>query len=187
MKTLLLTLSALALVSPALAAPTTWKADPAHSSVGFKIRHFFSKVPGTFAKLDATIVHDPENVAANSAEATIEVASVNTGNERRDAHLKSPDFFAAEQFPRITFKSTSWTKTGEDTYDIVGDLTIKDVTRPVTLRARHLGSGPGPRGKQVSGWEATTTINRHDFGVTYTNPALGDEVEIEIQIEANTL
>ena len=186
MKRLLLPVLVFSLAAgSAVGAPITWKADAAHSSVGFKIRHFFAKVPGSFAKVDAVVVHDPENPSANLAEATIEVGSIHTGNERRDGHLKTGDFFEVEKFPRIAFKSTGWTKTGEGTFDIVGDLTIKEVTKPVTLKARFLGSGPGPRGKQVSGWEATTTINRHDFGVTYANPALGDEVEIEIQLEAN--
>jgi polyisoprenoid-binding protein YceI len=167
------------------AAPTTWKADTAHTAVVFKIRHFFSKVPGTFSGVQATLVFDPENPAANSVEATIPTATINTANERRDRHLKNEDFFLVETYPTITFKSTRWTKTGAQTYDVTGDLTIKDVTKPVTLRTTFLGSGPGARGGQVGGWEATTTINRQEFGVSYTNPALGDEVEIEIQFEAN--
>ncbi len=185
MKRCLLLLTALALAGTATAAPTTWKADAAHSSVGFKIRHFFSKVPGSFSKIDATLVFDPENVDANSVMATIEAASIQTGNDRRDNHLRNPDFFQVEVFPKITFKSTAWKKTGENTFDITGDLTIKDVTKPVTLKATLLGTGPGPRGKQVTGWEASTTINRQEFGVTYANAALGDEVEVEIQFEAN--
>lgn len=181
--TVLLTSSLLA--ASATAAPTAWKADSAHTSVVFKIRHFFSKVPGSLSGVQVALVFDPENPAANSVEATIPVGSINTGNERRDRHLKSEDFFLAEQYPSITFKSTSWTKTGDDTYDVVGDLTIKDVTKPVTLRAKFLGSGPGARGGQVSGWEVKTTLNRHDLGITYANPALGDEVDIEIELEAN--
>ncbi|HEX2099429.1 MAG TPA: YceI family protein [Candidatus Synoicihabitans sp.] len=183
---LLLTLAGLA-AATVTAAPTTWKADSAHSSVGFKIRHFFSKLPGSFAKVDATVAYDPENVAASSVEATISTASINTGNERRDGHLKNEDFFLVEKYPTITFKSTSWTKTGENTFDITGDLTIKDVTKPVTLKAVHLGTMAGPRGKQVAGWEAKTTLNRHDFGVSFANPALGDEVDVEITIEASPI
>jgi polyisoprenoid-binding protein YceI len=186
-KRLLVTVLASSLAAVTLgAAPSNWKADAAHTSVGFKIRHFFAKVPGSFSGIQAALVFDPENPAANSVEATIPVASINTANERRDRHLKTDDFFSVEKYPNVTFKSTSWTKTGQDTYDVVGDLTIKDITKTVTLKAKFLGSGPGPRGGQVSGWEVRTTINRHEFGVSYANPALGDDVDIEIEFEATS-
>lgn len=184
MMRLLFLIASLSCVAALSAAPTTWKADPAHSSVGFAVRHFFSKVPGTFANLDATIVYDAEDPSASSANATIGVASVNTDNEKRDSHLQSGDFFLVESFPTMTFQSTAWKKTGENTFDITGDLTIRDVTKPVTLNATLLGTGPGMRGSTLSGWEATTTIDRTEWGITYGGGVVGNEVDITINIEA---
>ncbi len=183
MKKLLLALVSLSAATAAFAAPQTFKIDPAHSSVGFNIRHFFTKVPGTFAKFDGTIVYDAENTAASTAEAVIQVASVNTNDQKRDGHLQNQDFFLVEKFPTMTFKSKSWTKTGDDTFDIVGDLTIKDVTEEVTLKAKLLGVGPGARGNTLSGWEATTTLDRTKFGIDYGIPAVGKEVDVMINIE----
>jgi polyisoprenoid-binding protein YceI len=177
-----------ALTPAAFSAGQTYVIDPVHSSVGFSIRHFVSKVPGTFTKFSGTIVFDRDNLGASQADATIEVGSVTTANDKRDTHLKSPDFFEADKFGTITFKSSSWTKTGEDTYDVAGDLTIKSVTKPVTLKVTSLGFGPGMQGAQLSGWEAAATIKRSDFGVN--GPAmlgtmLGDDVAISISIEAD--
>jgi polyisoprenoid-binding protein YceI len=184
MKKSLLLAASLVLCSVGFAAPQTFKIDPSHSSVGFAVRHFFSKVPGSFAKFDGTIVYDAENVANSKAEATIQVASVNTNDTKRDAHLQNEDFFVAEKFPTITFKSKSWTKTGADTFDIVGDLTIKDVTQEVTVKAKLLGVGPGMRGATLSGWEGTTTIDRTKFNMGYGLPAVGKEVDVTLNIEA---
>lgn len=184
MKKYLLALLTLGLVSHLGAAPTTWKADPAHSSVGFAVRHFFSKVPGTFANLDCTIVYDADNVGASKATATIGIAGVNTDNERRDGHLQTDDFFSAATYPNMTFTSTKWVKTGDNTFDITGDLTIRDVTKPVTLKAALLGTGPGPRGATLSGWEASATINRTEWGINYGAGVVGEEVEISINVEA---
>src|SRR5690606_7296497 len=108
MKRLLLPLLALGLGAAVHAEPVTWKVDPSHSSVGFSIRHFFAKVPGTFANLESTIVFDAENVGASTATATIGVASVDTDNEKRDEHLKNDDFFSVAKFPNISFTSTKW-------------------------------------------------------------------------------
>jgi polyisoprenoid-binding protein YceI len=175
---------ALSLASVAFGDVPEWKIDPAHSSVGFNVRHFFNKVPGSFSKFEGVIRFDPENVAASSAEATIQVASVNTNAPKRDAHLQNEDFFLSEKFPAITFKSKSWVKTGDNTFDVTGDLTIKDVSREVVLKTTLLGIGPGRPGKTVSGWEATTTLNREDFGLTYGQGIVGNEVEIVLNIQA---
>jgi polyisoprenoid-binding protein YceI len=177
---------ALAVAAPASAAET-YVIDPVHSSVGFSIRHFVSKVPGRFAKFQGTITVDRTNLAQSSAEATIDIASVDTGNKRRDDHLRNPDFFDAAKYPTMTFKSTSWKKTGENTYDVTGDLTLKDVTKPVTLKVTSLGFGPGMGGTQLSGWEATTTIDKKEWNMkdpTGLDAALGDDVTITINIEA---
>jgi polyisoprenoid-binding protein YceI len=175
---------ALAISARVSAATETYVPDPAHSSIGFSIRHFFTKVPGTFTKYTATIVVDRENLEKSSAEANITVASVNTGQPKRDAHLQQPEFFDAAKFPTITFKSKAWKKTGENTYDVTGDLTIKGVTREVTLKVSALGFGPGMQGTMLSGWEATTKLNRHDFGVNAFKGVVGDDVDITINVEA---
>jgi polyisoprenoid-binding protein YceI len=187
MKTLLCLVGALICAS-AQGAVETYKIDPVHSSVGFTVRHFFTKVPGQFTKFEGTISVDRDNLEKSSTEATIQVGSVDTRNERRDSDLKSGNYFAADQFPTISFKSTKWAKTGEDTFDITGDLTIKGVTHPVVLHAKSLGFGAGMRNTMLSGWEGTTKIDRRDFGMKL-NPAmekvLGSDVDISITVEAD--
>jgi polyisoprenoid-binding protein YceI len=175
------------LFSTASAAVETYKIDPVHSSIGFSIRHFVSKVPGTFTKFSGSIVVDRENMEKSSVEATIQVTSVNTANEKRDAHLQSPDFFDAAKFSTATFKSKAWKKTGEDAFDVTGDLTLHGITKEVVLKTKLLAFGPGMQGAQLSGWEATTVLNKTDFGVNgpaMLGKALGDEVTITISVEA---
>ena len=178
---------ALAWSSLASAATETHTIDSVHSSVGFNIRHFVSKVPGKFNKFSGTITVDRANPANNAVEATIDMASVDTENQKRDDHLRSSDFLDVAKHPTMSFKSTSWAKTGEDTFDVTGNLTLKNITRPVTLKVTLLGVGPGPNGATLSGWEATTKINKKDFGVIdppMLDAALGDDVTIMINIEA---
>ena len=186
----ILALSALAsaLAAPAYAAVETYTIDPVHSHVGFSIRHFVSNVPGAFTKFSGTIVVDRDNLENSSVEAVIDVTSVSTFNEHRDADLKTASYFDTEKFGTITFKSTSWKKTGESTFDVTGDLTIKGTTKPVVLKVTLLGFGPGMRGAQLSGWEATTTLAKADFGVTgpaMLGKALGDLRGVSIGIEAD--
>lgn len=175
------------LAARGLAATETYTIDPVHSSVVFSIRHFVSKVPGKFTKVSGAITVDRENLENSSAEATIETASLNTENQKRDDHVRSADFLDAAKFPTMKFKSTSWKKIGNDMFDVTGDLTIKDVTKPVTLKVTLLGFGPGMGGTQLSGWEASTKINKKEFHVVdppMLDAALGDDVEITINIEA---
>lgn len=170
----------------ASAAVETYVIDPVHSSIGFTIRHFVSKVPGSFSKVNGTITVDRDNLEKSSVDAVIDVASITTSNEKRDAHLNSPDFFDTAKYGTSTFKSTSWKKTGEDTFDVTGDLTLHGVTKPVVLQVTLLGFGPGPRG-QLSGWEGSTKLKKSDFGVqgpAMLSKALGDEVTLHITIEA---
>ena len=169
----------------ARAAVETYVPDPAHSTVGFNIRHFFTKVPGTFTKYTATIKVDRENLEKSTAEATIDIGSVSTGQPKRDTHLQQPEFFDAAKFPTMTFKSKSWKKIDDKNYDVTGDLTIKGVTKEVVLKVTALGFGPGPMpGSQISGWEGATKLNRHDFGVSAFKGVVGDDVEITINVEA---
>ena len=178
----------LGLAASARAAVETYKIDPVHSSVAFSIRHFVSKVPGSFTNFGGTIIVDRDNLEKSSVEATIEVGSVNTANTQRDNHLKSPDFFDAAKFASMTFKSKSWTKTGGDSFDVTGALTIKDVTKDVVLKVKVLGFGPGMKGAMLSGWEASTTLQKADFGVkgpAMLGAVLGDDVGVTIGIEAD--
>lgn len=173
------------LLASAQAAVETYKIDPVHSSVGFKIRHFFSNVPGSFTKFGGTIRVDRDNLENSSVEATIEVPSIDTRSDVRDKDLRSDKFFSALKFPAITFKSKSWKKTGDDTFDVTGDLTIHGVTKEVVLKTKSLGFGPGMQGAMLSGWEASATINRNDFGITTYPKMLGDDVPVTITIEAD--
>lgn len=184
--------AALALLLAAAApvsAAETYKIDPVHSAVAFTIRHFVSKVPGRFNHFNGTITVDRNDLTKSTAEATIQVASIDTENQKRDDHLRSADFLDAAKFPTIKFKSKSWKKTGADTYDVTGDLTIKDVTKEVVLKVTSLGFGPGMQGAQLSGWEATTKIDKKDFNVkdpAMLDAAVGDDVTITINVEATT-
>lgn len=176
------------LTSAASAAVETYTIDPVHSSVAFSIRHFLSKVPGRFTQFSGTITVDRDNLENSSVEATIGVGSISTDTERRDTDLKSPSFFDAATYANITFKSTSWKKTGDSTFDVTGDLTIRGVTKPVVLKVDLTGFGPGMMGAQLSGWDATTTINRLDFGVkgpAMLGKAVGNDVTITISVEAD--
>jgi len=176
------------LASAASAAVETYTIDPVHSSVGFKIRHFVSRVPGSFTKFSGTITVDRDNLENSSVEAVIDVGSVNTFNDKRDTDLKSPNYFDFDKFATITFKSTSWKKTGDNQFDVTGNLTIKGTTKEVVLKVTLLAFGPGMRGAQLSGWEATTTLSKAEFGVSgpaMLSKALGDEVAVSISVEAD--
>jgi len=179
----------LAVASVAYAAPATWTIDPGHSRVGFSIRHFFSKVPGSFTKFSGTVVYDPEKPAASTVNAEIEAASITTNNEKRDGHLKSEDFFFVEKYPTLTFASTKVTPAGEGRLTVEGNLTMRGVTKPVTLTVTHLGSGPGMGGEQRAGFEAVGKVNRKEFNIIWNKALdqggtmLGDDVDIAIAIE----
>ena len=182
----IIALFALVAAAASLSAET-YTIDSAHSTVGFSLRHLVSKFSSSFTKASGTINYDAAKPEASTVEATIDINSVNTANEKRDNHIKSPDFFDAAKFPTASFKSKSWAKTGENTFDVTGDLTIKDVTKEVVLKATLIGTGPGMGGATLTGWEATTTLKKSDFGLSgpaMLSAALGDEVAIAIGIEA---
>jgi polyisoprenoid-binding protein YceI len=176
-----------ALTAQAAPGLPTWTIDMAHSEVTFRIRHFMSKVSGSFTDFSGTIQADPANWAGGSVTASIGVASVDTRQPRRDADLRSPRFFNADSFPTITFASRSVAQSG-DSLTITGDLTMRGVTRPVVLKGAVLGVMPGERPR--AGFEATTTLNRMDYGVAWNRvlegggTMLGDDVEIRINVEA---
>ena len=187
---------ALALLGPALASaePVPFQIDPVHSQVGFSVRHFFGQVPGRFNDFAGTILFDEQHAAASSVETTIQAASIYTNEPKRDTHLRGPDFFDAEKYPTITFKSTKVSPAGKGKYKIAGNLTMHGVTRPVVLDTELLGVGAVGIGGQAmgtrAGFSATLTLNRKDYGISWNkvldngNLMLSDEVAINLQIEA---
>jgi len=184
------TAAALAVLLPvlALAAPTTWKPDVAHSSVGFAVKHLvFSTVKGGFGKYDATITLD-EDLTKSSVEATIDATSIDTREPNRDNHLRSPDFFDVAKYPTLTFKSTKVEKAGADALKVTGELTIHGVTKPAVLAVTPTPEYKGPKGEARRSFSATTKINRKDFGLAWNKalevgPIVGDEVTIELELE----
>jgi len=185
---LIVAFAALGLLAPARAAVETYAIDPVHSSVGFSIRHVFSKIPGSFTKFSGTLVFDRADLEKSTVEASIDLGSLDTRSEKRDVAVKGTDFLDVAKHPSMTFKSKAWKKTGADTYDVTGDLTIHGVTKQVVVQAKLLGFGPGLMGAYVSGWDVTATLNRRDFGVNgpgWLGAAVGDEVAVTIGIEAD--
>lgn len=175
---------------PSLRAQSqTWEIDPAHSSVQFTIQHMvISEVTGKFIEFSGKVIISEDNFTGTQIEGSAKIESIDTGNKRRDGHLKAEDFFYSEKYPEATFKSTKVEKTGLDAYRIIGDLTIRGVTKTVVFDAKHGGTITA-FGTQRMGWQATTTINRFDFGL-YWNKTIetggliaGDMVTINITAE----
>jgi polyisoprenoid-binding protein YceI len=182
-------LSALLIAHSAFAADT-FVFDKAHSTIGFQVRHLFSKVPGKFDDFSGQIVLDEANPEQSSVEVTIKTASVDTGVKMRDDDLRSPNFFDATKFPEITFKSTSVKTTGENTADVTGNLSMHGVTKEVVLKVELLGKGAGMQGAITSGWDAGTALKRSDFGLSWNKviegtQVVGDDVQIELHVEAD--
>lgn len=166
-----------------IASAATWTIDSRHSAVNFTVRNFFTNVPGAFRIQSGTVDFDPANPSKGSIQAVIEVGSVDTRDADRDKHLRNQDFFETDKFPTATFKSTTWEMVGENKFRVTGDLTIKEVTKPVVLDVSLLGAGPGRGGSTVAGWEATTTLQRKDFGISY-GPSIGNEVRLTIAVQS---
>jgi polyisoprenoid-binding protein YceI len=158
--------------------------------MGFQVRHLFSQVPGKFDDFQGKIVFDEANLQNSTVEVTIKTASVDTGVDMRDKDLRSANFFDAEKFPEITFKSKSVKKTGEATAEVTGDLSMHGVTKEVVLNVELLGKGAGMEGKTVSGWEAKTNLKRSQFGLSWNKmiegtQVVGDDVAIDLRVEAD--
>jgi polyisoprenoid-binding protein YceI len=167
----------------------TWKADPVHSEIAFSVRHLMlSKARGRFTGYDVTIV-TAEDPADSSVTATIELASIDTGNDARDEHLRSADYFDTEKYPTMTYRSTGVRPHG-DGWLVEGELTVHGITRPVALSVEVLGFGPDPFGGHRAGFSATAEIDRRDFGVDLNVPmdgggvAVGHKITIGLDIEA---
>ncbi|MEO6847821.1 MAG: YceI family protein [Chthoniobacterales bacterium] len=190
-KTLLITACAVAVLqSSGLAAPETYTIDPAHSTIGFKVKHLFSYVTGRFNAVEGTVIVDTDKPESSSVKSTIQASSISTGNEKRDAHLQSADFFDVAKFSTLTFESTGIKQTGPDTADITGNFTMHGVTKPIILKAHFIGKGAGMKPGEIrAGWEATATLKRSDFGLVWNKviegtQVVGDDVAINLEIEA---
>lgn len=165
------------------AAP--WTFLPGHAQISFTIDHFgFSQTQGAFRDFTAEIDFDPDNMEATKFTVTVDAASIDTRYEPRDKHLRTADFLDVEKYPKITFASTKVTKTGDNTADIEGDLTLHGVTKPVTLKARLIHMGEEPTQKlQVAGYEITTDIDRTQWGMETYAPYIGSVVKMTFDIE----
>jgi len=178
--------------SDALAIPAgTYMIDKDHTEIGFRVRHLgISSVSGQFRDYDVSLAVEPDAVNSLQTNATIQTGSIDTRNEKRDEHLRSEDFFHAEAHPAITFRSTGVRNVRGNDFELLGDLTIRDVTRPVVLDAELIGTARGPMGNERVAFSAETTINREDYGLTW-NRALeaggvlvGKDVDIRLDVQA---
>ena len=173
-------------------AADTLKVDRAHSNVGFEIRHLVSTVTGSFKSFEGTIQLDKANPAQSAVEFTIDTASIDTGAENRDKHLRSEDFFDAEKHPKMIFKSKSIAKKSGDAYDVTGDFTMHGVTKEITIPVRFMGTAKGGRGNEIAGFKTAFTLNRKDYGIVWNRSLdagavlLGDDVDVKINLEAGT-
>jgi polyisoprenoid-binding protein YceI len=171
-------------------AGQTYAIDKTHSEVAFEVRHLLTKVRGRFTEFAGTVVLDQEHPEQSSASLMIDASSVDTGTPDRDTHLRADDFFAVGTHPMLAFRSSRVVKTGDDTYDVVGTLTIRGVAKEITIPVTYLGAAKDPWGNVRAGFETNITLNRKEFGLTW-NAALetggflvGDEVRISLSIQA---
>lgn len=169
---------------------TKWVIDPSHSNVGFKVKHLMiSTVSGEFGSYSGTLTTEDDSFEGASVEFSADVNSINTGNEQRDGHLKSPDFFDAENHPAITFKSNGFTKKGDDEYEMTGDLTIRGVNKPVKLAVEFAGIVQDPYGNTKAGFSINGKINRKDFGLAWSavteagSVVVGEEVRLVMEVQ----
>ncbi|MEO9887246.1 MAG: YceI family protein [Balneola sp.] len=168
---------------------TPWTVDKAHSNINFEVRHFFTPVDGTFSDYTAEVMFDPENLKESMIDVEIMVNSIDTKNERRNGHLKTADFFNAEKYPKITFKSTKIESKGNNKFVAHGDLTIKDVTKKIEMPFTLLGVMDHPRGGKVAGITSEFVIDRNVYGVGtgdwVSDAVVGKEVTATLNLELN--
>jgi polyisoprenoid-binding protein YceI len=181
---------ALVLAFSATAQAANWKVDQSHTNVGFSVSHIFTNVQGRFDRFDGTIVFDPAKPESAVVRATVEAASINTNNEKRDKHLRSDDFFNVKEHPTLSFESTSGvTDMKENRGKLAGNLTIHGVTKPVVFDVTFRGQGKDPWGNVRSGFSASLNIDRKDYGLNWNEVLetggllVGEEVEIRIDVE----
>jgi len=168
---------------------TPWTVDKAHSNINFEVRHFFTPVDGTFSNYTANVVFDPANLKESMIDVEIMINSIDTKNERRNGHLKTADFFNAEKYPTMTFKSTKIVSSGDNKFVAHGDLTIKDVTKKIEMPFTLLGVMDHPRGGKVAGIASEFTIMRNDYkvgtGDWVSDAVVGNEVTVKLNLELN--
>ncbi len=174
--------------SLSLLAADTYTIDKAHSDVSFRIRHFASKVRGRFTDFSGAIEADTAKPETSSVAFTIKAASIDTNNADRDNHLRTEDFFHVAKNPEITFKSSKITPTGKDTFNVTGTLTMRGVSKEITIPVAYLGSVKDPGGNERASFELSTTLNRKDYGINWNKALdvgmmLGDDVEVTISLE----
>ncbi|HEY3257506.1 MAG TPA: YceI family protein [Gemmatimonadaceae bacterium] len=179
-----------ALAQPINEIATKWQIDQAHSNVEFAVRHLMiSTVKGRFGDIAGAITLDPQNPRLASVDVTLQTASIDTRQEQRDAHLRSADFFDADKWPTITFRGNRVDGDTDGEFRLYGDLTIRDVTRPIVLDVTKEGEGPDPWGNVRAAYSATTKIDRRNFGLTYNQVLetggvlVGDEIKISVDVE----
>lgn len=165
-------------------AGEVYKIDPVHSSVGFKVGHMgISNIYGRFNDVSGSVTFDKETPSKSAVEFTIPVESIDTRVEKRDQHLKSPDFFNAKQFPLMTFKSTEVKKSGDDLYQVTGNFTLRGITKAITVEFKKIGEGKGMQNEFRAGGETQFTIKRSDFGMAFMPQAISDEVTVTLAVE----
>lgn len=169
---------------------TLWKIDPTHSEIQFKVKHLvISTVTGSFNTFDGSVETEDDDFAGADVRFEADINSITTNNEQRDGHLKSDDFFNAEKFPKLTFESASFEKTGDDTYKMAGNLTIRDVTKKITLDVVYGGTVVDPYGQTKAGFELTGTINRKEYGLSWSavteagNLVVADNVKLIMNVQ----
>jgi len=183
--------TALALLALPSFAADVWTVDKPHSDVSFKVRHFVANQKGKFNDFSGTIIADSAKPQNSSVEFVIKTASIDTNDESRDKHLRSADFFDVEKFPEIIFKSTKVQPAGKNKFNVTGNLTMHGVTKSIVLPVTYFGSIKHPNGSEKGGFEATVSLDRKDFGVTWNKAldqggaVLGDTVEVSINLETN--
>ncbi|TVQ11768.1 MAG: polyisoprenoid-binding protein [Balneolaceae bacterium] len=169
---------------------TLWKIDPTHSEVQFKVKHLIiSTVTGSFNAFDGSVESENDDFAGADVRFEADINSITTNNEQRDGHLKSDDFFNAEKFPKLTFESSSFEKTGDDSYKLTGNLTIRDITKEVVLDVVYGGTVVDPYGQTKAGFEVTGTINRKEYGLSWSavteagNLVVADNVKLIMNVQ----
>lgn len=172
------------------ATNTLWKIDPTHSEVQFKVKHLvISTVTGSFGSYDGQIEVDGQDFENAKASFTADINSITTNNEDRDQHLKSDDFFNAEEYPQLKFESKNFQKTSDGEYKVIGDLTIRDVTKEIELDVVHGGTVGDPYGQTKAGFEVTGIINRKEFGLSWSavteagNVVVGDKINLQLNVQ----
>lgn len=171
-------------------AQTAWTFDKSHSKVGFSVSHLIiSETEGNFKSFDGSVETKGDDFSEAKVEFTVDTKSIDTDNEQRDNHLRNDDFFNSEKFPKMIFKSKSFKKTGDKKYKLVGDLTIRNVTKEVTLNVKHNGTVKDPWGNTKAGFKITGEVNRFDYGLKWNalmeagGAVVGETVNLEIDIE----